>query len=98
VIDQDFKKHIISAHLQKLQQKIAVLTDALSTVEQATYAEERSSMGDKYETTLARLQQEQQQLQTRLDSAHQLLQDSRRMLQQPSQGHISAGSLFSWCN
>jgi len=65
----EIKKRLYHACLQQVNESISVLEQSLGSIQNSKKEETKSSVGDKYETTRAMLQGEEERLQQQLGQA-----------------------------
>lgn len=84
----------LHAHcLQLIDQRIAELQAAITTVQESRNNETKSSAGDKYETGRAMMQQEEDKLLARLDNSRQMRLQLSQLDPKLALDHVELGSL-----
>lgn len=89
-----FKQKVYEAFDQSLADKIAGLQSQLNDLKESAANETKSTAGDKYETALAMLQMEQDNLRRQLQEMMELQSQLRSAGREASSAEIKRGSLI----
>lgn len=89
-----FKISLHQVCLQRVDQTIALATQAMEDAQNAANQETKSSVGDKYETGRAMMQLEKEKYAQQLAQAQVLRQQLEQLNPQQQHNHIQLGSLL----